>query len=105
MKPIRSPCPAFRGVHRVAFVAMRRGTDSNPPSPPFSKGGNLFSPFEKGGLRGIFTSNTVMLYSITQDYKKFHVFFFKTPSRSDIIPSYLFINFFASIDSNVPPPL
>src|SRR3989304_4857540 len=26
---------------------------SNPPLPPFSKGGNLFSPFEKGGLRGI----------------------------------------------------
>src|SRR3990172_5908588 len=27
---------------------------SNPPSPPFSKGGELVSPFEKGGLRGIF---------------------------------------------------
>src|SRR3972149_6638938 len=26
---------------------------SNPPLPPFSKGGYLFSPFEKGGLRGI----------------------------------------------------
>ncbi len=27
---------------------------SNPTSPPFSKGGELISPFEKGGLRGIF---------------------------------------------------
>jgi len=27
---------------------------SNPPYPPFSKGGNIISPFEKGGLRGIF---------------------------------------------------
>jgi len=26
---------------------------SNPPLPPFSKGGNFISPFEKGGLRGI----------------------------------------------------
>src|SRR3972149_8975885 len=26
---------------------------SNPPLPPFSKGGYLFYPFEKGGLRGI----------------------------------------------------
>src|SRR3972149_5484072 len=26
---------------------------SNPPLPPFSKGGNLISPFEKGGVRGI----------------------------------------------------
>src|SRR3989337_73913 len=26
---------------------------SNPPLPPFSKGGYLFSPFEEGGLRGI----------------------------------------------------
>src|SRR3989304_5391437 len=25
-----------------------------PPLPPFSKGGNLLSPFEKGGLRGDF---------------------------------------------------
>src|SRR3972149_7555678 len=45
--------------------------DSNPPIPPFSKGGKLISffsnggelisPFEKGGLRGIFSS---CLYAI-----------------------------------------
>ena len=35
----------------VAFSA--ENAVSNPPLPPFTKGGYLISPFEKGGLRGI----------------------------------------------------
>src|SRR3989337_2182299 len=47
-------------------------TLSNPPLPPFSKGGNfippvkrgcLISPFEKGGLRGIFHQNLCIFHS------------------------------------------
>src|SRR3990172_7920205 len=36
-------------------LAKQRLLDAtqNPPSPPFIKGGNLISPFIKGGLRGI----------------------------------------------------
>ncbi|HZX49313.1 MAG TPA: fibronectin type III domain-containing protein, partial [Nitrospirota bacterium] len=30
-------------------------TITNPPLPPFSKGGNFFSTFHKGGLRGIWS--------------------------------------------------
>src|SRR4030065_2503178 len=33
----------------------------NPPLPPFSKGGNFFSPFHKGGLRGIWSILTTVL--------------------------------------------
>jgi len=53
----------------------------------------------------ILKSLTVMLYSITQDYKKFHVFFSRTPSRYEVISSYLLRNSFASIERVVPPPL
>ena len=35
--------------------------ESNPPLPPFSKGGNLFPPFEKGGMGGLFLSSSVSL--------------------------------------------
>ncbi len=31
-----------------------RDNGNNPPRPPFAKGGNLKSPFGKGGYRGIF---------------------------------------------------
>src|SRR3990170_2391779 len=34
---------------------------SNPPYPPFTKGRKLISPFEKGGLRGIFIAMTIHL--------------------------------------------
>src|SRR3990172_6735465 len=34
---------------------------SNPPCPPFSKGGDLISPFEKGGLRGIFSPENLFV--------------------------------------------
>jgi shikimate dehydrogenase len=35
------------------------GTNQIPPSPPFSKGGTFSSPFEKGGLRGIFAPDAL----------------------------------------------
>src|SRR3989337_4326605 len=37
----------------MQLLASSEPTLSNPPSPPFSKGGKGISPFEKGGLRGI----------------------------------------------------
>ncbi|MBI5756147.1 MAG: chemotaxis protein CheA [Nitrospirae bacterium] len=47
----------FHGIERLAHACedlldfMRN--EDNPPIPPFNKGGELISPFEKGGLRGI----------------------------------------------------
>ena len=45
-----------------------------PPSPPFSKGGILASPFEKGGLRGIFAPGALaydMMYGRETPFMKF----------------------------------
>src|SRR3972149_553739 len=35
---------------------------SNSPLPPFSKGGNLFSPYENGGMGGLFLSSSVSFW-------------------------------------------
>jgi len=71
------------------YVSSRlRIPASNPPFPPFLKRGIMSSPFEKGGLRGIFISNlTSNFFRLASSY--YSLFTIHYSLSSNIFLNYL----------------